>query len=135
MHYRFWFACGAGGEHHGQIMLVIHIHDGLGNVIRRSNGLIVDHILRNIPADADIFFNRGQILPDGLNHREKFRPQEEDLGIAHLSGIKDIRTHKPEIQRHNHGANLDDSVIGDKPFQGIVLEVHYIVAVFDPQFL
>ena len=46
MHYRFWFACGTGGVHHGQIMLVIHIHDGLGNVIIRSNSLVVDHILR-----------------------------------------------------------------------------------------
>ena len=79
-------------------------------------------------------FHGFQILLDRLNHRKKFRSNDKRFGAANLGGIQDIRTHKPKIKGNDHRTDLDNTIIGDQPFERIVLQMHDKVAVFDSHF-
>ena len=68
-----------------------------------------------------------------MDNREKFRSQDKGLGIAYSGRVKDILAHKAKIKGHHHRADLDNGIIGDDPFKGIILQMHDKVAVLNSQ--
>ncbi|VTR68816.1 hypothetical protein DESC_720194 [Desulfosarcina cetonica] len=131
VHDRLGGAGGAGGEHHGQVVMVIHVDHGVGQIGVGADLGVIGHVIRRVRADADIVLDGAQLFADRLHDVQKFTAQNKDLGFGDAGGEKYIVAFEPEIEGHDHGAQTDDGIVGDEPLQGVVLQMHHVAAVLD----
>ncbi|OPY64200.1 MAG: hypothetical protein A4E57_03644 [Syntrophorhabdaceae bacterium PtaU1.Bin034] len=115
-------------EHQLGHIIIGHIYTNSSPISVAADNLLIGlHVCRRLAAHADVVFAVVHVLHDGIHPGDERFPENEYFALRHIARVLDIRACKTEVERTDHGAGLENSHVGNIPFDRVQHEVLYHV--------
>ena len=88
-------------------------------------------IRRDFVSRAHKMLHRKKLVLDGAYSLGKLFPKDDDVRLCHIGAVFDIAAGKTKVERHDPCTCFHDAEVSNEPLDGVVHEVHDLVALPD----